>query len=95
MNRKTHDDLPRLGFGMIRVAMNARTRVHENAERFLERDAVLSEVGDSLRGIPLEYDPAHMLPRQAYHVGASLYPEGGLTVSGLPEYPIKAATVAK
>jgi hypothetical protein len=40
---------------------------------------VLAEVGDSLRGIPLEYDPAHMLPRQAYHGGASLYPEGGLT----------------
>jgi hypothetical protein len=37
---------------------------------------VLSEVGDSLRGIPLEYDPAHMLPRQAYHGGASLYLQG-------------------
>jgi hypothetical protein len=32
---------------------------------------VLVEVGASLRGIPLEYDPAHMLPRQAYHGGAS------------------------
>jgi len=79
MNRMTHDDLPRLGFGMIRVPMNARNWIHENGERFLERDAVLGEVGDILRGIPLEYDPAHMLPRQAYHGGAYLYPTGGLT----------------
>jgi hypothetical protein len=28
---------------------------------------VLGEVGDGLRGIPLEYDPTHMLPQQAYH----------------------------
>ncbi len=70
MNRMTHDNLARLAFGMIRVAMNARNRIHEDGERFLERNTVLVEVGASLRGIPLEYDPAHMLPRQAYHGGA-------------------------
>ena len=57
MDRMTDDDLAPLGFGMIWVAMNACHRIHENRWRFLERDAVLGEVGDSLRGIPLEYDP--------------------------------------
>lgn len=33
-----HDDLARLAFGMIRIVMNARKRIHENSERFLEPD---------------------------------------------------------
>jgi hypothetical protein len=37
---------------------------------------VLCEVGDRLRGIPFEFNPAHMLPQRAYHGPAFAYPRG-------------------
>lgn len=76
MNRMADDDLSPLGLGMIRIGVNACHRIHEDGERFLERDAVLREVGDSLRRVPLEYNPAPMLPQEAYHGVASHNPRG-------------------
>jgi len=49
-----YDDLAALPDGVIRIVVNPGERIAENGQRFLECDAVLSQIRSSFLRIPLK-----------------------------------------
>jgi hypothetical protein len=79
VNRVADEDLAQLGFGVIRIDVNARGRIHKDRERFLERDArALRDWRSPSRG------PIRIQPRS--YVTAASVPYARARGRGIPSW---------